>query len=76
MPDLWLIATVIVLGATVAVIGAPLVRRWIREDLAVALDQYRLLEHGGRILDDPPTSVRQTRATPRVSAANSLTDLG
>jgi len=53
MPDLWLIATVLCLAVTILVMGAPSIRRWIREDLAVALDHYRLLDHEGRMLDIP-----------------------
>lgn len=41
MPDLVLMGTVVVLsGAALAIAWSP-VRRWIREDLAVAIDEYR-----------------------------------
>jgi alpha-1,6-mannosyltransferase len=65
MPDVVLMATVVVLsGAALAIAWTP-VRRWIREDLAVAIDEYR---RNGEVAHIVPML---RRAKPAINSSNS-----
>ncbi len=55
MPDLMLILMVVALAAVAASINLPSVRRWIRNELAPAIDEYRQL---GRLDRIPAIAVR------------------